>query len=121
VNGTLVARPARTTMLTPGGDGFHVDETLAAASGSTSEVRLAGTLRPAGRPLLGRSARPRRRRGGPISGALTAPAPSQNTGDAAGTRPITVLTSMALLSPVRITTGRLPPSTLRWGLLLSEP
>jgi hypothetical protein len=34
--------------------GSHGGETLAAASGSTSEVPLAGTLRPAGRPPLGR-------------------------------------------------------------------
>ena len=54
------------------------------------------------------------------SGALTAPAPSQKTGSTAGTGPITVLTAMALL------TGEdhqvlATASTLRWGLLLSEP
>src|SRR5215217_718447 len=76
--------------------------------------------RPAGRPLLGRSARPRRRRGGPISGALTPPGASPNTGDAAGTRPITVVTSMALLIG-EDHQGLATASTLRWGLLLSEP
>jgi hypothetical protein len=64
--------------------------------------------RPAGRHLHGRPARPRRRRGGPLSGALTAPAPSQTTGDAAGTRPITVLPPWRC-SPVRITRGWPPP------------
>ena len=49
-----------------------------------------------------------------------APAPSQNTGNAAGTGPVTVLTSMAVL------TGQdhqelATASTLRWALLLSEP
>jgi integrase len=36
--------------------------------------------RPARRPLLGQPPRPRRRRGGPISGGLAAPAPSQTAG-----------------------------------------
>jgi hypothetical protein len=33
VNGTLVARPARKTMLTPGGDGFHVDVSVSPVAG----------------------------------------------------------------------------------------
>jgi integrase len=49
-----------------------------------------------------------------------APAPSQNTGDAAGTGPVTVVTSMALLTG-EDHQGLATASTLRWGLLLSEP
>jgi hypothetical protein len=33
MNGTLVARPARTTMLTPGGDGLHVDVSVSPVAG----------------------------------------------------------------------------------------
>ena len=57
---------------------------------------------------------------GPVSGALTAPAPSQNSGNAAGTRPITVLASMTLLTG-EDHQGLATASRLRWGLVLSEP
>jgi hypothetical protein len=52
--------------------------------------------------------------------SCAAPARPRNAVSAAGTRPITVLTSMALLAGERITKGRPPPSPCRWGLLLSE-
>jgi hypothetical protein len=50
----------------------------------------------------------------------SAPAPSQNSGNAAGTRPITVLAPMALLTG-EDHQGLATASRLRWGLLLSEP
>ena len=48
------------------------------------------------------------------------PAPSQNTGNAAGAGPVTVVTSMAVLTG-EDHQGLATASTFRWGLLLSAP
>ena len=48
------------------------------------------------------------------------PSAIQNSGNAGGTRPITVLASMALLTG-EDHQGLPTASRLRWGLLLSEP